>query len=57
MPSSTPKQKRVMATLAHGWRPDHGDVAKIPVDGAKEFHEADKRKKRDRLVKALADKR
>ena len=46
----------LFAYLRDGWHPDHGDVAKIPVDVAKEFAEADKRKKRDRLVRALAER-
>ena len=47
-----------MAALAHGWRPDHGDVAKIPVAVAKEFNAEDqKKRRRERLVKALVEKR
>lgn len=41
MPSSTTKQAKVMSAIAHGWRPTHGSVAKIPVSVAKEFHAAD----------------
>jgi hypothetical protein len=42
MPSSTVKQAKVMSAIAHGWHPDKGSVAKIPVKVAKEFHAADK---------------
>ena len=41
MPSRTTKQAKVMSAIAHGWEPTHGDVAKIPVKVAKEFHAAD----------------
>src|SRR5262249_25391242 len=41
MPSHTTKQAKVMSAIAHGWEPSHGDVAKIPVEVAKEFHAAD----------------
>lgn len=40
MPSSTPKQAKVMSAIAHGWRPT-GKAAGIPVAVAKEFHNAD----------------
>ena len=39
MPSSTPKQARFMAAVAHGFKPT-GTKAP-PVDVAKEFNEAD----------------
>jgi hypothetical protein len=39
MPSSTPKQARVMSAVAHGWKPEG---LNIPVSVAKEFHQADK---------------
>lgn len=41
MPSHTPKQRRVMSAIAHGWKPK-GSAAGIPVKVAKEFHAADK---------------
>jgi len=41
MPSHTPKQAKVMSAISHGWEPSHGDVAKIPVKVAKDFHAAD----------------
>ena len=41
MPSSTPKQARVMSAIAHGWRPT-GSAVNIPVKVAEEFHAADK---------------
>lgn len=34
-----------MSAIAHGWHPDQGDVAKIPIKVAKEFHAADAGKK------------
>jgi hypothetical protein len=39
MPSSTPKQARFMAAVAHGWKPDK--VETPPVEVAKEFNAAD----------------
>ena len=45
MPSTSPKQKRTMAAIAHGWKPPKGSkVAKIPKKVAKEFNAADKKK-------------
>ncbi len=41
MPSHTPKQAKVMSAISHGWEPSHGDVAKISVKVAKDFHAAD----------------
>jgi len=47
MPSKSPAQEKTMRALAHGWRPPKGsDVAKIPVDVAKEFASADQAKKK-----------
>ncbi len=46
MPSESPKQRRTMAAIAHGWKPKSGKVAKIPVKVAKEFNRADARKKK-----------
>lgn len=45
MPSSTPKQKRTMAALAHGWKPKSRKIGKIPLKVAKEFNKADANKK------------
>jgi hypothetical protein len=58
MPSVSPKQKHVMAAIAHGWRPT-GSAAGIPVSVAKEFHAADKAKKspRERVTRALAERK
>ena len=39
MPSSTPKQARFMAAVAHGWKPDK--VKAPPTGVAEEFNEAD----------------
>ena len=39
MPSSTPKQARFMAAVAHGWKPPGGGGP--PVSVAKEFNAAD----------------
>ena len=44
MPSSSPKQRKTMSAIAHGWHPT-GEAANIPVKVAKEFHSADKGKK------------
>lgn len=45
MPSTSPKQKKTMAAIAHGWKPPKGSkVAKIPKKVAKEFNAADKQK-------------
>lgn len=52
MPSSTPKQRRVMSAIAHGWRPSN---LHIPVKVAKEFHAADKGKKWGAKPKKRAD--
>lgn len=47
MPSTSPKMKRTMAAIAHGWKPPKGSkVSKIPKKVAKEFAAADKRKKK-----------
>lgn len=53
MPSSTPKQARFMAAVAHGWKPDK--VQTPPVAVAKEFNAADtgKRLKQRALAKQL----
>lgn len=55
MPSKSPAQARLMAAIAHGWRPS-GMKNPPPISVAKEFNEADKgtgiRKKR--LVKAMS---
>jgi hypothetical protein len=45
MPSHSVKQAKVMSAIAHGWHPDEGSVAKIPLKVAKEFHAADAGKK------------
>jgi hypothetical protein len=41
MPSHSVKQAKVMSAIAHGWHPDQGSVAKIPLKVAKDFHSAD----------------
>jgi hypothetical protein len=43
MPSTSPAQKRTMAAIAHGWKPDNAKIARIPVKVAKEFNKADER--------------
>ena len=40
VPSSSPKQAKTMAAIAHGWKPK-GKAAAIPVAVAKEFNAAD----------------
>ena len=52
MPSVSPAQKRTMAAVAHGWKPDRID---IPVSVAKEFNQADKRKQTT-LAKKLRER-
>jgi hypothetical protein len=47
MPSKSPKMKKTMAAIAHGWKPPPGSsVSDITPTVAKEFHEADKRQAR-----------
>jgi len=47
MPSTSPAQKKTMRAIAHGWKPPKGsEVAKIPVDVAKDFFKADQAKAR-----------
>jgi len=41
MPSSTPKQARTMAAIAHGWNPPAKSGISIPQKVAKEFNAAD----------------
>ena len=40
MPSSSPKQARLMAAIAHGWHKPGGGGPSVEV--AKEFNQADK---------------
>lgn len=56
MPSTSPKQARFMAAVAHGWKPDK--VKAPPVSVAREFNAADEGKtlKRKALVSALRGK-
>ncbi len=42
MPSKSPAQARLMAAVAHGWKPDK--VKGPPVAVAKEFNQADQSK-------------
>jgi hypothetical protein len=51
MPSTSPAQARLMAAVAHGWKPDN--IKTPPVKVAKEFNQADKGKK---LAKALKNR-
>jgi len=41
MPSTSKKQARTMAAVAHGWKPPASSGIKIPVSVAKEFNAAD----------------
>jgi hypothetical protein len=52
MPSKSPAQARLMAAVAHGWKPKGVDV---PVKVAKEFNRADTGTKM--LAKAAALRR
>jgi ribonuclease P protein component len=55
MPSKSPAQKHVMAGIAHGWKPDDPDLAKIPMSVAKEYSKADEKNAlRERLKKAMS---
>lgn len=42
MPSTSPKQARLMAAVAHGWKPTKMKGGGPPESVAKEFNEADK---------------
>lgn len=44
VPSTSPKMRKTMSAIAHGWKPT-GEAAKIPISVAKEFHAADAGKK------------
>ena len=48
MPSKTPKMARLMAAVAHGWKPDR---VHVPVSVAKEFNQADKRGRLEKMMK------
>ena len=48
MPSTSPKQARFMAAVAHGWKPE--GVKTPPLKVAREFNQADKAK---HMVQAL----
>ncbi len=47
MPSTSVKQKKTMAAIAHGWKPTR---IKIPKKVAKEFHRADRKNDGHRLT-------
>ena len=49
MPSKSPKQKRTMAAIAHGWKPT-GTAKGIPKKVAEEFHRADRKNTGHRLT-------
>lgn len=42
MPSKSVKQARLMAAVAHGWKPPKASGIKVPIVVAKEFNRADK---------------
>ena len=46
MPSKSKAQKRLMAAVAHGWKPPGAKKPPVSVKVAKEFNKADKRKAR-----------
>ena len=52
MPSSTPRQARLMAAVAHGWKKPGGGGPSVEV--AKEFNDADAGS--SLLKKAMADR-
>lgn len=43
MPSTSKKQARLMAAVAHGWTPPGLSKPPVPRKVAKEFNQADKR--------------
>jgi len=49
MPSTSVKQKKTMAAIAHGWKPT-GKAKGIPKKVAKEFHRADRKNDGHRLT-------
>ena len=51
MPSRSPAQARLMAAVAHGWRPS--TIKGPPVAVAREFNEADAAQHSRSLSKAL----
>lgn len=42
MPSKSAKQGRLMAAIAHGWKPPAASGIHVPVKVAREFNRADK---------------
>lgn len=54
MPSSTPKQAKTMAAAAHN--PGFAKKVGIPVKVAKDFNDADMRRKQGQLATALRGK-
>lgn len=55
MPSKSPAQARLMAAVAHGWKPDR--MKGPPEKVAKEFNQADtgKKVKRSMVPKRIRD--
>lgn len=59
MPSRSPAQARLMAAIAHGWRPPVSSGIHVPVSVAQDFNQADastgirERRHAGRLQKAL----
>lgn len=51
MPSTSEKQRRTMAAVAHGWKPPKSSGIAIPVKVAKEFNKADAAKSRKKAKK------
>lgn len=51
MPSKSKKQARLMAAVAHGWKPPKSSGIKVPVKVAKEFNKADSAKRKKRKKK------
>jgi hypothetical protein len=41
MPSKSPAQARLMAAVAHGWKPPRSSGIHVPMKVAKEFNKAD----------------
>ena len=57
MPSVSPKQARLMAAVAHGWKPPKASGIDVPVSVAQEFNDADEAKRKQRQMAAIVMKR
>jgi hypothetical protein len=53
MPSKSKKQARLMAAVAHGWKPPKSSGISIPLTVAKEFNSADQHPEWHRKLKGM----